>query len=58
MIVIYRNYVYVAYIKWNDIYIHNYKNKLVNITNKKYTLLPKWIDLVKWLILYHNNKIN
>lgn len=56
-IVLYRNSFYEAdYMEdWSYI-IYDSKNRLIDITEKRFVEVPKTMDIVEFSLLYHNNK--
>jgi hypothetical protein len=55
--VLFRNCFYVLIRKWDQLYVTWSNKKLINITDKKYILVPENMWLVEFSILYKWNKL-
>lgn len=52
--VLYRNRFYNAMIKDWRYLILNSKEEVIDITDKKFVVVPDWMDIVTFSTLYHN----
>lgn len=55
--VLYRNCFYQAiHTNWWRYIILNSKEQPIDITNKKFIIIPDWISIVNFSLLWHNHK--